>query len=143
MDTMTECWPERIATAVAGWLGRSPLTPPLRQVLLPGSGPPTAWPSGEISVVSEDFSPGDGEATLRLELSIACASGQAGAAFAACRSLAYQARSMINGSHNLGGLARRLAVERIRYGAPEPAPRGVTARAVLELSIRYLANPVG
>ena len=132
-----------IVQELVAWLGTKSLHPQPREITSVGLLPASAYPQLAVLVEDEVFSPGDTEATAILNLRVAYAGGRPADAMASCRDLAHQVRTAINGSHGLGGTAKRLRALAIRYGElKRNGEQAVVATAVVEIAAKYCVSPL-
>jgi len=133
-----------IVQELVAWLGSQSLSPKPREITSVGLLPAAAYPQLAVLVEDEVFSPGDTEATAAIALRVAYAGGRPADAMATCRDLAHQVRAALNGSHGLGGTAKRLRALAIRYDElKRDGEQAVVATAVIEVAAKYCVSPLG
>ncbi len=128
-----------IQQALLDWLRGQSFTPALRSLGITNQ-PVAAYPHLTLSLTEEAFWPGQADATARLQLELCAAAGRVRDARSAAISLAHQVKRALAASHGLGGLARKIAVERISYQQLEAEPGcPVLEQATVVALVRYAA----
>jgi len=131
---MTPC--NTIINRLAAWLAAQNFSPPLREIALAPT-KPSAYPHLLISASGEQFAPTPQDATLRLRLRLAHASGRPDDALSGLRELAHTLRGALLSSGHAAGSAHALSCPAMHYGVQESA-EPVVAWAELEVEVKYI-----